>query len=216
MNWVRTATPYQDMQVLLTFLCHQNCLHPNSKKGRFLQRRIACLCRWTVWLSDDGHCLCTVLWPSERERKLVLEKDVLSFVRWGYIDHNITNKRKMLIPILAQISIFGYVETGRSCAKRRGAFAKKVWTGTKIFSANISYFVATNHYHRQWHQIPNSQTSHSSSSGLNKPERNQKKENHLNTISKMMGTLVHVQLHTFSYRKAVIRPQNMPKTADWG
>ena len=32
----------------------------------------------------------------------------------------------------------------------------------------------------------------------------------------MMGTLVHVQLYTFSYRKPVIRPQNMPKTADWG
>ena len=39
--------------------------------------------------------------------------------------------------------------------------------------------------------------------------------NHLHTISKMMGTLVHVQLYTFSYIKPVIRPQNMPKTADW-
>ena len=39
-------------------------------------------------------------------------------------------------------------------------------------------------------------------------ERNQKKGNNLNTLSKMMGTLIHVQLHTFSYRKAVIRPQN--------
>ena len=43
-----------------------------------------------------------------------------------------------------------------------------------------------------------------------------KKENNLNIISKMMGTLVHVKLYAFSYRKAVIRPQNMPKTADWG
>ena len=51
---------------------------------------------------------------------------------------------------------------------------------------------------------------------LDKLERNQKKENRLHTISKMMGTLVHVQLYTFSYRKPVIRPQNMPKTADWG
>ena len=51
---------------------------------------------------------------------------------------------------------------------------------------------------------------------LDELERNQEKENHLNTISKMMGTLVHLQLYTFSYRKAVIRPQNMPKTADWG
>ena len=32
----------------------------------------------------------------------------------------------------------------------------------------------------------------------------------------MMGTLVHVQLYTFIYRKAVIRPQNMPKTATCG
>ena len=31
-----------------------------------------------------------------------------------------------------------------------------------------------------------------------------------------MGTLVHVQLYTFSYRKPVIRPQNTPKTADLG
>ena len=51
---------------------------------------------------------------------------------------------------------------------------------------------------------------------LDKLERNQKKESHLHTISKMMGTLVHVQLYTFTYRKPVIRPQNMPKTADWG
>ena len=36
------------------------------------------------------------------------------------------------------------------------------------------------------------------------------------SISKMMGTLVHVQLYTFSYRKPVIRSQNMPKTGDWG
>ena len=49
-----------------------------------------------------------------------------------------------------------------------------------------------------------------------KLERNQKKENHLHTISKMMGTLVHVQWYTLSNRKPVIRPQNMPKTADWG
>ena len=32
----------------------------------------------------------------------------------------------------------------------------------------------------------------------------------------MMGTFIHVQLDTFSYRKAMIRPRNMPKTADWG
>ena len=51
---------------------------------------------------------------------------------------------------------------------------------------------------------------------LDELERNQKKENHLQTISKMMGTLVHVQLYTFSYRKPVIRPQNMPRTAYWG
>ena len=51
---------------------------------------------------------------------------------------------------------------------------------------------------------------------LDELERNQEKENHLNTISKVMGSLVHVQLYTFNYRKAVIRPQNMPKTADWG
>ena len=47
-------------------------------------------------------------------------------------------------------------------------------------------------------------------------ERNQKKENHLNTISRMMGTLVHLQLYTISQMKAVIWPQNMPKTVDWG
>ena len=51
---------------------------------------------------------------------------------------------------------------------------------------------------------------------LDELERNQKKENHLNTISKVMGSLVHVQLNTFSYRKAVIRPQNMPKKSIGG
>ena len=51
---------------------------------------------------------------------------------------------------------------------------------------------------------------------LDEQEDNQKKENHLNTISKIMGTLVQVQLYTYIYRKAVIQPQNMPKSADWG
>ena len=71
----------------------------------------------------------------------------------------------------------------------------------------------TNHYHhhRQCHQLQTALAR-----VLDEIERNQKKESHLNTISKMMGTLVHVQLYTFSYRKPVIRPQNMPKTADWG
>ena len=66
------------------------------------------------------------------------------------------------------------------------------------------------------HQLPNSQNSTALAWTLDELERNQEKENHLNTISKMMGTLVHIQLYTFSYRKAVIRPQNMPKTADCG
>ena len=51
---------------------------------------------------------------------------------------------------------------------------------------------------------------------LDELERKQKKESHLNTILNMMGTFIHVQLDTFSYRKAMIRPRNMPKTADWG
>ena len=38
---------------------------------------------------------------------------------------------------------------------------------------------------------------------LDELERNQKKENHLNIISKMMGTLVQVQLYTFSSRMAL-------------
>ena len=50
---------------------------------------------------------------------------------------------------------------------------------------------------------------------LDELERNQKKENHLNTISKMMGTLVQVQLYTFSYRKALFRPQTVPKIANF-
>ena len=37
-----------------------------------------------------------------------------------------------------------------------------------------------------------SQTSNSSSSGSSKIERNQKKENYLNTISKVMGALARV------------------------
>ena len=42
---------------------------------------------------------------------------------------------------------------------------------------------------------------------LDELERNQKKENHLKTISKMMGTLVQVQLYTFSSRMALYRPR---------
>ena len=40
------------------------------------------------------------------------------------------------------------------------------------------------------------------------------KGNHQNTISKMMGTLDQVQLYTFSYKEAPIRPQKKPKIAD--
>ena len=39
---------------------------------------------------------------------------------------------------------------------------------------------------------------------LDELEGNQKKENHRHTISKIMGTSVHVQFYTFSYREAVI------------
>ena len=47
---------------------------------------------------------------------------------------------------------------------------------------------ATNHHHRQWHQLPNSKTSNSSSSGsIRAREEPKKKKNHLNIISKMMG-----------------------------
>ena len=68
--------------------------------------------------------------------------------------------------------------------------------------------------HRKCHQLQTALAQ-----VLDELERNQKKENHLNTIFKMMGTLVHVQLYTYSYRKAVIRPQNIPqnkKNADLG
>ena len=47
---------------------------------------------------------------------------------------------------------------------------------------------ATNHHHRQLQTAV--------ARVLDEQERNQKKGNHLNTISKMMGTLVHVQLYT--------------------
>ena len=69
---------------------------------------------------------------------------------------------------------------------------------------------ATNHHHHH----PKLQTA--LALVLDELEGNQKKENHPNTISKMMSTLVHVQLYTFSYRKAVIEPRNLPKTAEWG
>ena len=41
---------------------------------------------------------------------------------------------------------------------------------------------------------------------LDELERNQKEKNHLNSISKMMGTLVQPQLYTFNYREALFRP----------
>ena len=47
---------------------------------------------------------------------------------------------------------------------------------------------------------------------LDELERNQKKGK---SISKMMSALVHVQLYTLSYRKALFSPQKLPKIADW-
>ena len=40
-----------------------------------------------------------------------------------------------------------------------------------------------------------------------------KKGDYLNTISKMMGTLVQVQLYTFRYKMALNQPQKLPKMA---
>ena len=48
---------------------------------------------------------------------------------------------------------------------------------------------------------------------LDELERNQKKGK---SISKMMGTLVQVQLYTFSSRMALYRPQKLPKITVWG
>ena len=39
-------------------------------------------------------------------------------------------------------SFYNWFQSGRSCAKARRAFAKKVLTWTKILSPNIQYFVA--------------------------------------------------------------------------
>ena len=52
---------------------------------------------------------------------------------------------------------------------------------------------ATNHHrhHRHSHQLQTAVTW-----VQDELERNQKKENHLNTISNMMGILVHLQLYT--------------------
>ena len=62
-----------------------------------------------------------------------------------------------------------------------------------------------------------SQTSNSSGSGYRRArEEPKKKENHLKTISKMMGTLVQVQLYTFSFRMALYQPQKLPKITGWG
>ena len=72
---------------------------------------------------------------------------------------------------------------------------------TKIRSLGYDGTTNHHHHHRQSHQLQTALTR-----VLDELERNKKKENHLNTISKMMGTLVHVQLYTFSYRKHVIRP----------
>ena len=58
-----------------------------------------------------------------------------------------------------------------------------------------------------------SQNSNSSSSVSRWAREEPENENHLNTISKMMGTLVQVELHRFSYRKALMWPQKMPKIA---
>ena len=53
-----------------------------------------------------------------------------------------------------------------------------------------------------------SKTSNSSNPGSRWATKKPKKENHPNTISKMMGPLVQVQQYTVSYRKALFSPQS--------
>ena len=66
---------------------------------------------------------------------------------------------------------------------------------------------------KKWHKTANIA---SLSSGSRWAWEEPKKENNLNTISKMMDTLIQVQLYTFSYRKALIQYQKLPKIADSG
>ena len=66
---------------------------------------------------------------------------------------------------------------------------------------------------KKWHKSANIA---SLNSGSRWAWEEPKKENNLDTISKMMDTLIQVQLYTFSYRKALIQYQKLPKIADSG
>ena len=93
---------------------------------------------------------------------------------------------------------------GQVLAKRSGTRtgSKKILKAKRTWEINVRQIIITS-------RTPKIQTA--LAWVLDELERNQEKENHLNTLSKMMGTLVNLQLYMFSYRKAVIRPQNMPK-----
>ena len=65
--------------------------------------------------------------------------------------------------------------------------------------------------HRNGHQLQTAVTW-----VLDELEGNPKKENHQNTIPKMLGTNVQGQLYTLSSRSAIHRPQKWLKIADWG
>ena len=80
----------------------------------------------------------------------------------------------------------------------------------KTFDPFINDYHHHHHYHHR-HQLQTSVTW-----VVDELERNQNKENHLNTIFKMMGTLVQVQLYTFSSRMALYWPQKWPKITVWG
>ena len=56
---------------------------------------------------------------------------------------------------------------------------------------------------------------HSNSGSRWATEVQKKMENHQNSISKMMGTLIHGQLYTFSYRAALLWPRRLPKIRLW-
>ena len=79
-----------------------------------------------------------------------------------------------------------------------------------LFEVNGDDGETNNHSHqRQCHQLQTAVAR-----VLDELERNPKKENHKNTLSKMMGTIVQAQLCTLSSWKAIYRPKKLLKIAD--
>ena len=82
-------------------------------------------------------------------------------------------------------------------------------TGSMTMEAGVANCQSLGHYGATYcHQLQTDPTL-----VLDELQKKQKTENNQKTISKMMGTLVQVQLHMFSYKKNLFSAQKLAKIA---